>query len=93
MLKPLHDSVILKKQKVESVTKSGIILSGDAKEAPDYAEVVAVGEGKKEDGKLIKPVVKIGDKVIFKKYSTTDVKYEGEDYLIIAEKDILAIIE
>lgn len=93
MLKPLHDSVVLKKEKVEQVTKSGIILSGDTKESPDYAEVVAVGEGRKKDGVLFKPVVKIGDKVIFKKYSITDVKYEDEDYMIIAEKDILAIIE
>jgi chaperonin GroES len=93
MLKPLHDNVILKKEKVEKKTASGIILSGDIKEQPSFASVIAVGDGAKQDGKTIPMTVKIGDRVVFKKYSTTEIKIEEEEYLIIAEKDILAIME
>jgi chaperonin GroES len=93
MLKPLHDNVILKKEKVEKKTASGIILSGDIKEQPSFASVIAVGDGAKQDGKTIPMTVKIGDRVVFKKYSTTEFKIEEEEYLIIAEKDILAIME
>ncbi|HHU56521.1 MAG TPA: co-chaperone GroES [Acholeplasmataceae bacterium] len=93
MLKPLHDNVVLKKEKVEQKTASGIILTGDVKEEPSYATVVAVGEGAYVDGKKVPLTVKVGDKVVFKKYSTTEVKIEEEEYLIISEKDILAIIE
>ncbi|MGD9605457.1 MAG: co-chaperone GroES [Bacilli bacterium] len=93
MLKPLHDNVVLKKEKVEKKTASGIILTGDVKEQPSFAEVVAVGEGTIVDGKLVSPTVKVGNKVVYKRYSTTEFKFEEEEYLIIAEKDILAIVE
>jgi chaperonin GroES len=93
MLKPLHDNVVLKKEKVEQKTASGIILTGDVKEEPDYATVVAVGPGKFVDGKLVPMNVKVDDKVVFKQYSTTKVKFNEEEYLIISEKDILAILE
>jgi chaperonin GroES len=93
MLKPLHDNVVLKKEKVEKKTASGIILTGDAKEQPSFASVIAVGEGSIVDGKLTPLSVKVGDKVVYKKYSTTEFKFEEEEYLIIAEKDILAILE
>lgn len=92
MLKPLNDNVILKKVEKEEKTSSGIILT-TGQEEPDYAIVVAVGEGIVVDGKL-KPVpVKENDKVIFKKYSTTNFKYKDVEYLVINEKDILAVIE
>lgn len=93
MLKPLHDNVVLKKEKTEKKTASGIILTGDAKEQPSFAAVIAVGEGSIVDGKLLPLSVKIGDKVVYKRYSTTEFKFEEEEYLIIAEKDILAILE
>ncbi len=93
MLKPLHDNVVLKKEKAEKKTASGIILSGDAKEQPQFATIVAIGEGALVDGKRVPLSVKIGDKVVYKKYSATELKIEEEEYLVIAEKDILAIVE
>ncbi len=93
MLKPLHDNVILKKEKAEKKTASGIILSGDVKEQPSFASVIAVGDGMTVDGKKVPMTVSVGDRVVFKKYSTTEIKIEEEEYLIIAEKDILAIVE
>ncbi len=93
MLKPLHDNVVLKKEKVEKKTASGIILTGDVKEQPSFAEVAAVGEGALVDGKIMAPTVKVGDKVVYKRYSATEFKFEEEEYLIIAEKDILAIVK
>jgi len=93
MLKPLHDNVVLKKEKAEKKTASGIILTGDVKEQPSFASVIAVGEGAVVDGKLVPLSVKVGDKVVYKRYSTTEFKFEDEEYLIIAEKDILAILE
>ncbi len=93
MLKPLHDNVVLKKEKVEKKTASGIILTGDIKDQPSFATVVAIGKGALVDGVLVPLTVKEGDKVVYKKYSTTEFKFEDEEYLIIAEKDILAIIE
>lgn len=92
MLKPLNDNVILQKPKIEDKTASGIILT-TSKDEPDYAFVVEVGDGIVVDGKKIPTTVKKGDKVIFKKYSTTDFKYNDEEYLVISEKDILAIIK
>lgn len=92
MLKPLNDNVILQKPKIEDKTASGIILT-TSKDEPDYAFVVEVGDGIVVDGKKIPTNVKKGDKVIFKKYSTTDFKYDDEEYLVISEKDILAIIK
>lgn len=93
MLKPLHDNVVLRKEKVEKKTASGIILSGDAKEQPQIAQVVATGPGTYRDGALQPLTVQIGNKVVFKKYSTTEIKVDEEEYLVIAEKDILAIYE
>jgi len=93
MLKPLADRVVVKMCEAEETTKSGIILSASSKEKPQIAEVIAVGPGLKQDGKLIEPEVKKGDKVVTNKYSGTEVKYEGEDYIIIKQDDVLAIVE
>lgn len=94
MIRPLYDRVLLKEEEVEAKTKSGIILPESSKEAPSTAKVVAVGEGKKDDkGQSIPLDVKVGDIVIYKKYATTDVKYDGEEYMIIDMEDILAIVE
>lgn len=93
MLKPLSDRVILKMCEAEETTASGIILSSGSQEKPQIAEVIAVGEGGLVDGKEVKMVVKKGDKVVTNKYSGTEVKYEGEDYIIVKQSDILAIVE
>lgn len=93
MLKPLHDNVVLKKEKAEMKTASGIILTGDAKEEPNFANVIAIGEGVYVDGKLVPMSVKVGDKVVYKKYSTTEFKIDDEEYLVISEKDILAVVK
>jgi chaperonin GroES len=93
MIKPLEDRVLVKMVEAEETTKSGIILSSGAQEKPQIAEVVAVGPGRKCDGKLVAMQVKVGDKVITGKYSGTEVKYEGVDYTIVREDDILAIVE
>ena len=93
MLRPLSDRVVLKMIESEETTKSGIILSSAAKEKPQIAEVIAVGEGIKKDGKLEEMYVKKGDKVIVSKYAGTEVKYEGEDYIILRQEEILAIVE
>ena len=77
----------------EETTKSGIILTGSAKEKPQVAEVVAVGPGKVKDGTLVKPEVKVGDKVLTNKYAGTEVKMDGVEYTILGEGDILAIVE
>ncbi len=93
MLKPLADRVVIKMLESEETTKSGIILAPNAKEKPQIAEVVEVGPGREIDGKLEKMLVKKGDKVVVNKYSGTEVKYEGEDYTIVRQEDILAIAE
>jgi len=93
MLKPLNDRVLVKMTEAEEKTKSGIILSSGSQEKPQIAEVVAVGPGKEVDGKLVKMEVKKGDKVVINKYSGTEVKYEGENYIIVRQDDILAIAE
>ena len=93
MLKPLQDRVVIKMLEGEETTKSGIILSASSKEKPQIAEVVAVGPGLKKDGELIPLEVKKGDKVVVSKYSGTEVKYEGEDIIIVRESDILAVVE
>ncbi len=89
MIKPLADRVLIKMVESEETTKSGIILSSGSKEKPQIAEVVAVGPGTEE----IKMNVKVGDKVIINKYSGTEVKYEGTEYTIVKQEDILAIVE
>ena len=92
-LRPLGDRVIIKKVEAEETTKSGIVLPGAAKEKPQMAEVIAVGPGGFVDGKDIKMEVKVGDKVIFSKYSGNEVKVEAEEYTILRQDDILAIVE
>lgn len=93
MLKPLQDRIVIKMIEGEETTKSGIILASSAKEKPQIAEVIAVGPGLKQDGKLVPVEVKKGDKVVVSKYSGTEVKYEGEDLIIVRESDILAVVE
>ena len=93
MLKPLADRVVLKMTKAEETTKSGIILSEGSKEKPQIAEVIEVGPGRMIDGKREEMEVKKGDNVVVSKYGGTEVKYEGEDYIILREEDILAIVK
>ena len=92
-LKPLGDRVVLKMVESEETTKSGIILTGSAKEKPQVAEVVAVGPGGMIDGDLVKMEVKVGDHVITSKYSGTEVKIDGEEFLVVKQGDILAIVD
>ncbi len=92
-LKPLADRVILKMVEAEETTKSGIILTGAAKEKPEVAEVIAVGPGGLVDGKEVKMTVEKGQKVITSKYSGTQVKVDGEEYTIVRQSDILAVVE
>jgi chaperonin GroES len=92
-IKPLGDRVVIKRLEAEETTKSGIVLPGSAKEKPQEAEVVAVGPGGVVDGKEIRMEVKVGDKVLFSKYAGTEVKIDGEDYSILKQDDILAIVE
>lgn len=92
-LKPLLDRVVLKSVEAEETTKSGIILTGSAKEKPVVSEVVAVGPGGTVDGKEVIMYVKAGDRVIFSKYAGTEVKLDGEEYMIVRQNDILAVVE
>ena len=92
-LKPLADRVILKQFKAEEKTKSGLILAASAQEKPEMFEVVEVGPGGMVDGNEVKMEVKAGDKVIAGKYSGTSVKLDGEEYTIVRQNDILAIVE
>ena len=93
MLKPLGDRVVVKMCEAEETTKSGIILSSGSKEKPQIAEVIAVGPGGKVDGETVEMQVKKGDKVVLNKYAGTEIKYEGEDYIILRQSDILALAE
>lgn len=93
MLKPLADRVVIKMVESEETTKSGIILSGNAQEKPQIAEVLEVGPGKEIDGKIGKMLVKKGDKVVVNKYAGIEIKYEGQDLIIVKQEDILAIAE
>lgn len=88
-IKPLQDRVVVKMTEAEETTKGGIILTGSAKEKPEVAEVIEVGEGKKD----VTMTVKKGDKVLLSKYSGTNVKLEGEEYIIVKMEDILAIVK
>ena len=92
MIKPLSDRVLIKMKESEETTKSGIILASAAKEKPQIAEVIEVGPGRIIDGKREEMEVKKGDSVVVSKYAGTEVKYEGEEYIIIKEEDILAVI-
>ncbi|MFA6142343.1 MAG: co-chaperone GroES [Candidatus Omnitrophota bacterium] len=91
---PLADRIMVKVLEAKEITKGGIVLPDTAKEKPQEAEVVAVGKGKVSDeGKVIAPEVKAGDKILFGKYSGTEITVDGKEYLILKEEDILAIIK
>ena len=92
-LKPLLDRVVLKSTEAEETTKSGIILTGSAKEKPVVSEVVAVGPGGVVDGKEVTMYVEVGDKVVISNYAGTEVKLDGEEYKIVRQTDILAVVE
>ena len=92
-LVPLGDRVVLKQLVAEETTKSGIVLPGQSKEKPQQAEVIAVGPGGMVEGKEVVMQVKAGQKVIYSKYAGTEVKLEGEDYIIVRQNDILAVVE
>ena len=92
-LKPLQNRVVIKFVEAEEKTKTGIILTASAQEKPQIAEVIAVGPGKVEDGKLVPMSVKVGDKVIASKYAGTSVKIDGVEYVVLSEDDIFAIVE
>ena len=92
-VKPLGDRVVIKMMEAEETTKGGIILAASAQEKPQVAEIVAVGPGGVVDGKEVKMYLKVGDKVLLSKYAGTEVKLDGEDYTILRQDDILAIVE
>lgn len=92
-LKPLGDRVVLKQLEAEEKTKSGIVLTGQAKEKPLEAEVIAVGPGGVVDGKEVEMQVKVGDKVIYSKYSGNEIKIDNVEHIIVRQNDILAIVE
>ena len=92
-LVPSFDKVVLKQLAAEETTKSGIVLPGQAKEKPQQAEVIAVGPGGMVDGKEVVMQVKVGDEVIYSKFAGTEVKAGGEEYIIVKQSDILAIVE
>ena len=92
-LRPLGDKVVLKQLEAEETTKSGIVLPGQSKEKPQQAEVIAVGPGGVIDGKEVVMQVNVGDKVICTKYSGTEVKLDGEEYIIVRQSDVIAVVE
>ena len=92
-LRPLGDKVVLKQLEAEETTKSGIILSTKAQEKPQEAEVIAVGPGGIVDGKEVAMQVKKGDKVIYSKYAGTEVKLDGEEFIVVRQSDIIAVVE
>lgn len=92
-IKPLFDRVVIKSVTAEETTKSGIVLPGAAKEKPQMAEIVAVGPGGTVDGKEIVMQVKVGDKVLYSKYAGNEVKIDDQEYIIIRQNDILAIVQ
>lgn len=92
-LRPLGDRVVLKQLEAEETTKGGIILTTQAKEKPQEAEVIAVGSGAVVDGKVVPMEIKVGEKVIYSKYAGTEVKLDGEEYIVVKQSDILAVVE
>ena len=92
-LKPLDDRIVVKAIEEEETTASGLVIPDTAKERPQEGEVIAVGAGRFEDGQRIPIDVKVGDKVIYSKYGGTEVKVEGEEYLILSARDVLAILD
>ena len=92
-LRPLHDRIIVKRLEEERKSAGGIVIPDNAAEKPDQGEVIAVGPGKKtEDGKVLPVDVKVGDRVLFGKYSGTSVKIEGDEYLVMREEDIMGVV-
>lgn len=92
-LRPLGDKIVLKQLEAEETTKSGIILAAKAQEKPQEAQVIAVGPGGMVDGKEIAMQVKVGDKVIYQKYAGTEVKLDGEEFIIVKQSDVIAVVE
>ena len=92
-IRPLQDRVIVQRVQEEERTKGGIIIPDTAKEKPQEGEVVAIGPGRYEDGKLVPMTVAVGDKVIYSKYGGTEVKVEGDEYLVLTARDVLAKIK
>jgi len=93
-VRPLHDRLLIKRIEEKETVKGGIIIPDSAKEKPQEGEVIAVGHGKKtEEGKVIPLDVKAGDRILFGKYSGTEIKVEGEEYLILREEEVLGVIE
>jgi chaperonin GroES len=92
-IRPLHDRILVKRIAEEEKTKGGIIIPDTAKEKPQQGTVVAVGPGRREDGKVVPLDVKAGDTVLFGKYAGTEIKIEGEEHLILREEDVLGIVE
>lgn len=92
-IKPLGDRVVIKMMESEETTKSGIVLPGSAKEKPQIAEVVAVGPGTVVDGKEVKMEVSVGDRVLTSRYAGTEVKFDGQEYTIVKQNDILAVVD
>ena len=93
-IRPLHDRVIVKRLKVERTTASGIVIPDNAGEKPDQGDVIAVGPGKRDEaGKLLPMDVKVGDRVLFGKYSGQNVKVDGEEFLVMREEDIMGVVE
>jgi len=92
-VKPLHDRIIVKRLEEDGKSKGGIIIPDTAKEKPQQGKVIAVGPGRREDGKVLPVDVKAGDTVLFAKYSGTEFKLDGEDHLILREDDVLGVVE
>ena len=92
-IKPLADRILIKMEEAEETTKSGIVLAGSAKEKPQIAQVIAVGPGGVVDGKEVEMYIKTGDRVITSKYSGTEIKLDGEEYTIVRQSDVLAIVD
>jgi chaperonin GroES len=93
-VRPLHDRILIKRIEEQETVRGGIIIPDTAKEKPQEGEVIAVGNGRKtEDGKVIPLDVKVGDRILFGKYSGTDIKLDGEEYLILREEEVLAVLE
>ncbi|MGN1034710.1 MAG: co-chaperone GroES [Oscillospiraceae bacterium] len=92
-IKPLSDRVVVKMVEAEETTKSGIILAGSAKEKPQVAEIVAVGPGGLVDGKEVKMFLNVGEHVLIGKYAGTEIKFDGEEYTILRQSDVLAVVE
>ena len=93
-VRPLHDRILIKRIEEQETVKGGIIIPDTAKEKPQEGEVIAVGTGKKEkDGKVTPLDVKVGDRILFGKYSGTDIRIDDEEYLIVREEEVLAVLE